>query len=473
MTPVVVVAFGLVAGLLAAGVDMLLTVVAALVASAVIIGTIGRPAVGLAVLVFAIFTNASDVFIEHHGLPSLAKAYLPVVLLLIAYEWVRGRRHLLPPPLVLLLLGAYSMLLAVSLFYAMDTGRVAAALADFAKNAVFALAIAALASRADHFRAALWGIVAGTLWLSSLAALKMLTGSASDFGGFAQAAVPYVHAGGTSDRLSGPMQDPNFFAQFMLLGVAVAFERAGAERSGLARVIATIAVALGVVAIIATYSRGGLLALVCLLPVAVYRLRHRRRWIVGGMMVALMSLPALPAGYLDRAVSSVPAVGFGTPRERSPDESVRGRMGEMIVAWEIFQDHPVRGVGLGNYEAYFERYSLAFDQMPRGGPRPAHSLYLEIAAERGLIGLASFAALLGAVTAIGFAGWRELRRRGATDVAGMVAGLGVGFTGYLIAAVFLHDAYPRYFWLAIGLFLAVPGIVRNLPDRHDRPGGTA
>lgn len=460
-TPLVAIVFGALAGLLAAGVDTLYLAVGALLAVAALVGVIARPAVGLAVLVFAIYINASDVLIEHHGMPSLAKAYLPIVALLIGYEWLRGRRHMLPPPSVLVLLGVYAALLAISMFYASNTARVADALIEFAKNALLALAIAALAARADHLRAALWGIVAGTLWLGGLAVLKVLTASASDFGGFAQAAVTYVHAAGTSDRLSGPMEDPNFFAQLMLLGVAVAFERAWGERSGALRLLAALAAALGVAAIVLTYSRGGLFALLCIAPAAVYSLRHRRRWIVGGMIVGLMALPALPTGYLDRAVDSLPVVG-GKAGVHAADESVRGRVGEMVVAWEMFLDHPVRGVGLNNYEAYFQRYSLAFDQMPRGEARPAHSLYLEIAAERGLIGLASFAALLAAIAAIGLNGWRALRRWGEPQLASMIAGLGVGFSGYLVAAIFLHDAFPRYFWLVVGLFLAVPGLVRSV-----------
>lgn len=444
------------------GVGNVTFAVAALLALTAIAFVVVRPAVGLALLVFAIFTNASDVLIAHHGMPSLAKAYIPVIFVLIAYEWLRGRRHMQPPATALLVLLAYSALLALTLFYAANPGRVITGLDDVAKNVVLALAVAALASRADHFRLSLWGIVAGALWLGGLAALRTLTGSGSDFGGFAQAAVPYVYEGGVSDRLSGPLEDPNFFAQFMLVGVAVSFERALSEPRPALRALAAVAAVLAIVAVVLTYSRGGMIGLLAMTPFAVYRMRRQRRMAVLALILVVAALPALPPAYLDRVVSSLPAISISD--EQSADASVRGRMGEMVVAWQMFLDHPVLGVGYNNYETFFQHYSLAHDQMPRGEARPAHSLYLEIAAERGIVGLLSFLTLIALVAGMAARGWREAVALGQPAAASMIAGLAVGFGAYLVAGIFLHDAFPRYFWLMIGLFLAVPGLVRNLGE---------
>ena len=46
--------------------------------------------------------------------------------------------------------------------------------------------------------------------------------------------------------------------------------------------------------------------------------------------------------------------------------------------------------------------------------------------------------------------------------------LGIGVFGYLVAATFLHDGYARYFYLIIGMSLALPYIAE-----HERATATA
>jgi hypothetical protein len=46
--------------------------------------------------------------------------------------------------------------------------------------------------------------------------------------------------------------------------------------------------------------------------------------------------------------------------------------------------------------------------------------------------------------------------------ASMFLSFAVGFVGYLGAALFVHAAYPRYFWLLAGIGFAVPQITQKL-----------
>ncbi len=47
---------------------------------------------------------------------------------------------------------------------------------------------------------------------------------------------------------------------------------------------------------------------------------------------------------------------------------------------------------------------------------------------------------------------------GKTNDAEMVMTFLIAVIGYLTAAVFLHSAYPRYFWLLFGIALAISHI---------------
>jgi hypothetical protein len=88
------------------------------------------------------------------------------------------------------------------------------------------------------------------------------------------------------------------------------------------------------------------------------------------------------------------------------------------IAWHQFRDHPVRGIGAGNYDrTYFlERKSDQYVLQ-------AHSIELQTLGETGLVGAAALAAFLGAVLV---AFWRMARRRDLTgDPALAVAAGGI------------------------------------------------
>jgi O-antigen ligase len=80
------------------------------------------------------------------------------------------------------------------------------------------------------------------------------------------------------------------------------------------------------------------------------------------------------------------------------------------VAVRSFADHPLIGVGAGGFQAEWLR-----ERPFREGVRDAHSLYLETAAELGLVGLALLALLFGGVAAAA--------RRALPAAAGSVATL--------------------------------------------------
>jgi len=103
----------------------------------------------------------------------------------------------------------------------------------------------------------------------------------------------------------------------------------------------------------------------------------------------------------------------------------------------------------------------------RPGTRRSHNLYLQLAAETGIAGLAAFAV----VVAFAFAGLERERRRLLTrdrKLWAVVCGLELALIVYLTTSLFLHAAYVRYFWLLLGLCVVaayaerVPVLIRLL-----------
>jgi O-antigen ligase len=169
----------------------------------------------------------------------------------------------------------------------------------------------------------------------------------------------------------------------------------------------------------------------------------------------------IPQEYLARISTlkellTAPSVGF-----RTQDLALRGRATETLAGLEMIKQHPFLGVGLNNYTVHYLSYAKGLGLAPTATVRAAHSLYIEVAAETGLLGLSVFLVLLGTMAKNIIDSWKKLKGARRDDLARMVAAVGAGIFGYLTASIFIHSAYPRYFWLLVGIAFSIPNIVKN------------
>jgi O-antigen ligase len=131
--------------------------------------------------------------------------------------------------------------------------------------------------------------------------------------------------------------------------------------------------------------------------------RRLRRWVLGAAAVFAAVLVLWEATAVrERTLRSLVAehAAWSESGQVKPS-TVR------YVLWSVavraFKDHPWTGVGPGQYRTVFPFYHPApvAEDDPTGS---AHDLYLHQAAERGLLGLAALAAVLGIMTALAFLG---------------------------------------------------------------------
>ena len=110
-------------------------------------------------------------------------------------------------------------------------------------------------------------------------------------------------------------------------------------------------------------------------------------------------------------------------------------------------DHPVLGVGLGNYPTIEPRYStqsidLQFVKFVVQDQLVAHNTYLELAAELGIVGLCTFLSILGLTlmrAARSLAAFEAERNKLEFYARGLVAGV----IGMLTAYVFFSAQYEK------------------------------
>jgi len=261
-------------------------------------------------------------------------------------------------------------------------------------------------------------------------------------------------------RLTGVAWNPDYFALFLVLTIPplLALALAPGLRTG-TRWLAGTAAALGAVALVCTFQRAAYLALVAALGVlAVLLHRVRRAGAARWLLVAAALVVAVVA--LDTLVLHGRVLGRLV---RLAEDENRLRLWQTALRMAL--DHPLLGVGTGRYAFFFHQYA---GELGRGfGPfwGTAHSLYLHLLAEQGVVGLTSFLMLFGGLW------WAAVRRLGGVDGprAVALAGLLAALAGWLVYGVVQFTfRVPALIYLAALLAGAAVALAPPAPRRLSR-----
>lgn len=332
-------------------------------------------------------------------------------------------------------------------------------------------------------RGAVWTLMIAATLLSAMSVYQEVTGSyRQQFGGLAQrnterddvdaAAARDRENVSVSNRAGGPTGGPNRYAQILMFVLPLAFFRArDASRRGL-RLLAVGCLLMILAGIFLTYSRGGFMTLV-VLTVMMIALKYIR-WqhvIVGGLLVGGLVTIVAP-GFLVRIETIREIPSLLTNRDVVTGHgAIRGRLTETLAAMNVFLDHPVVGVGPGQFTPfysvdYMENPDIAFRSIDKN--RRSHCLYAELAAETGLLGFALFLTIAGMITV---RLWRQRARFLSRDpeLANLATSIWFGIMAYLGTAWFLQLSYQRYMWTFFALGAAAVQILKSIQDVRVQP----
>jgi len=188
------------------------------------------------------------------------------------------------------------------------------------------------------------------------------------------------------ERTGALVQNPNelaFTLTTMLTLAIMTFLRA---RSLLVRTLVLALAAADLFFIMATLSRSGFISLCVVLAFLVFKLTSNVRAVAVILVLVLCGALMVPDALFER---------FGKiDQVRDVD-----RFQIMRVGLAMSMDHPLLGVGLGNYVPVFSSYNVS--NMKREAP--AHNMYLDLAAQMGIPALLLYLTVL-AIT------WRGLWR---------------------------------------------------------------
>ncbi|HEY0591462.1 MAG TPA: O-antigen ligase family protein, partial [Thermoanaerobaculia bacterium] len=354
-------------------------------------------ALALPILVAIIYLNLSEVLVRFHGFPSVLQL---LALPLFFAAWLGGGaaavgdvfRKALTRWLLLLL-----AMTAAAAAWARDADLADGRLAETAKSFVLFLLLALLVTSLRRLEIAAYSIIASAAFLSALPVLQVAgAGFDNEFGGFARTKEAQIYGTVFDRRIAGPLGDPNFFAQILLIALPLALFVTRATVSRRLKAFGAASSAIILVAIVLSYSRGAMLSVIVMGALAVAAIGIDWRKLAVFAVAALAIFTLLPRAVTERFIT-IEQVVPGAEETLHPDSSFEERRLLMGAAMAMFADRPLTGVGPANYTTFYEEYAGSIGSVSReygtfDDRHYPHNLYLEYGAEMGVAGLGLFLA---------------------------------------------------------------------------------
>lgn len=268
---------------------------------------------------------------------------------------------------------------------------------------------------------------------------------------------------------SAIMGDENDFSIVMNMAIPIAFFLGLATNNKRKKLYYFGSVAVLIISVVLSFSRGGFVGLAC---VGFYCWIKSPKKVVTsfiiGIFIVLISIAA-PEKYW-KEVKSIQT-------ENIEEGTGATRWYTWQCGWRMFLDHPIFGVGQGNFPWNIGQYE------PEGGykgrsysGRAAHSIYFTLIPELGLSGLFLFVFMTYKTMKESKFIIRDMEKF-TTDqsvnldlkevekinkLKYLLYGLRGAMIGYLISGIFLSVLYYPHFWLLIAVFVCIFNWYKNV-----------
>jgi hypothetical protein len=454
-------------------------------AAAAIVSVVGyflmrRPDVATLLAIFLLYTNSADVAATFHGLPkALAMSSFPVLLLLplCYYLFIRREPILVMPALPLMLL--YLVVQGTSALCARwpDVSLQTVLIFVFEGVALYFLFTNVIRTR-EMLRKAIWTLLAAGVLIGGVPLFQQATSTIEDnYWGFGQNTSRAFKFDETDTnlrqaRLCGPIGEQNRYAQIMLMLVPLGLCRFWSEPTRPRKLLALAAAGVAAGGAAVAFSRGAIVAfaLTMLIGAALGYISRKQTLIV--LLAGMLGVLAMPQ-YWHRLASLATITRIVASEDEgleTADGAVRGRATLMAASALVFFDHPVLGVGPGMFKYYSADYGqeLGIESQALQRTQQAHVLFVDVAAETGLLGLLLCLSVV-ALTLRRLAIARRRCRGRDPEMFHMTTGLLLVLIVYLTTGLFLHFAFIRFFWLMMALAASAAWLVEQQAKEDSIP----
>jgi probable O-glycosylation ligase (exosortase A-associated) len=146
-------------------------------------------------------------------------------------------------------------------------------------------------------------------------------------------------------------------------------------------------------AVMTSYSRGAMLALIVSIPIYLIRCRHKKQLTLVLLGFALLT-PVLAGKEIQERFFSID--------KHEEDASAQSRLTTWGIAWDMACERPIFGFGVRNSPLFTKEYGADMEG------RAIHSQFLQIAADSGMVGMAAYFFV---IAAFAYCLWRVRRAR--------------------------------------------------------------
>jgi O-antigen ligase len=249
-------------------------------------------------------------------------------------------------------------------------------------------------------------------------------------------------------RIGSTFENPNFYAEYLVLMVPVGLALVLGSRGLLRRSMMLIATLLLFAGLMMTYTRGS--------------------WLSAGIGITLMSI--LTEAWLIWVWIGLVVIAFvAAPGVASRVESILDTSGGTAgfrrrlwtIALGIIAEHQLLGAGIGNYYDVFTEYIFRHPELSVGWViYGAHNSYLTIWAETGIFGILSFIAII--LVSIKYGLYIARAKSGDKYLSWINSAIFAGVIGFALNSLtsnsFHHPQGAVFFWFILGLQVAIDNL---------------
>lgn len=259
-------------------------------------------------------------------------------------------------------------------------------------------------------------------------------------------------------RIQAFSQEPLYFADYLFipicLGLAYFF---GKVKGFINRWPIIILTVLLLINFILTVSRGAYLGFIASFVVlGVLLFRQIFTWkhiLIGVTTIAIVGYGVAFALSKGDTRATNEFVRHVFVQDYSVGESVQGRLSAFEQALQAYRDHPILGIGVGNYGPYTRGYP---GFTPFDGWAIVNNEYLEVLAETGLVGITAFSLIILILVGRSFL---AVRRAKDEFLKMTMIGLLAAFVGILVQYASFSTLYIIHIWVLIGLMVATQNLI--------------
>jgi O-antigen ligase len=246
--------------------------------------------------------------------------------------------------------------------------------------------------------------------------------------------------------------DPNFTAMRIITLVPLTYYWAKSSENTL-RLLLTVSILIPFLAIISTGSRAGISVLLIISLIIIFqelKSNDTKKMLITFLVmlgIGALLLSTIIHDPLQPGITRFENLVDTIKGDISPDGSIQERYNLLIGGIRMFFDHPILGVGLGDFRVLSMDYGAGWDD-------EAHNTYLEIATELGIIGIGIF---LGLVSYI-LIKYKKLEKTYSNNpLQTFITGCKIAYISILINFLFLTAFSDRRFYILMAFAVAMLG----------------